>query len=61
MRTTRARFKYALRLTKRSEETARVDALARDLFDKDTDDVWSSVRQLNHSSSLLSNCIESLY
>ena len=58
MRITRAQFEYALRITKRNEESARADALARDLYDKDVDKFWSSVRQLNRSSSLLSNCIE---
>ena len=33
MRTSRAQFKYALRIAKRNEETARADALARDLYD----------------------------
>ena len=55
MRTNRAQFKYALRIAKRNEETARADALARDLYDKDLDEFWSSVRQLNRNSSLLSN------
>ena len=58
MRTSRAQFKYALRIAKRNEETARADALARDLYDKDIDEFWSSVRQLNRNSSLLSNCID---
>ena len=56
--TSRAQFKYALRIAKRNEETARADALARDLYDKDLDEFWSSVRQLNRNSSLLSNCID---
>ena len=47
-----------LYITKRNEESARADALARDLYDKDVNEFWSSVRQLNRSSSLLSNCIE---
>ena len=58
MRTSRAQFKYALRIAKRNEETARADALARDLYDKDLDEFWSSLRQLNRNSSLLSNCID---
>ena len=58
MRTNRAQFKYALRIAKRNEETALADALARDLYDKDLDEFWSSVRQLNRNSSLLSNCID---
>ena len=55
MRTSRAQFKYALRIAKRNEETARADTLARDLYDKDLDECWSSVRQLSGNSSLLSN------
>ena len=58
MRTSRAQFKYALRMTKYNGETARADALARDLYDKDLDEFRSSVRQLNRNSSLLSNCID---
>ena len=58
MRASRAQYKYALRMTKRNEETACADALARDLYDKDLDEFWSSVRQLNRNSSLLSNCID---
>ena len=58
MRISRAQFKYALRIAKRNEETARADALARDLYDKDLGEFWSSVRQLNRNSSLLSNCID---
>ena len=58
MRTTRAQLKYALRITKRNEEIARADALARDLYYKDVDEFWSSVRQLNRRSFLLSNRVE---
>ena len=45
-------------MTKSDKENARVDALARDLYDKDLDEFRSSVRQLNRNSSLLSNCID---
>ena len=34
MRTSRSQFKYALRSTKRAEETAKADALAADLSNK---------------------------
>ena len=50
MITTRAEFKYALRITKRKEEIALADALARDLYDKDVDEFWNSLRQLNSSN-----------
>ena len=39
MRTTCAQFNYALRITKCNKETAHADALARDLYDKDVDEV----------------------
>ena len=55
MRISRAQFKYALRIASRNEETARANALARDLYDKELNKFWSSVRQLNRNSSLLSN------
>ena len=37
MKSARARFKYALRATKRAEETARADALANELCENDND------------------------
>ena len=58
MRTSRAQFKYFLRYAKSIEETARSDSLASDVFDKNIDDFWSSVRRSTHSSTILSNCID---
>ena len=46
MRVSRARFKYALKYTKHIEDSARADALAKDLGDND-DDFWKGVRKLN--------------
>ena len=46
-RVSRARFKYALRYTKHIEDTARADALAKDLCDNDHDDFWKGVMKLN--------------
>ena len=49
MRLTRAQFKYALKYAKQIEETAKADALAKDLgggrqkFDK----FWKSVNKIN--------------
>ena len=37
MKSARARIKYALRATKRAEETAKADALANELCEKDND------------------------
>ena len=45
-------------LQKPNEDVARDDTLALDFHDKDVDEFWSSVKQLNRSRSLLSNCIE---
>ena len=58
MRTSRAQFKYFLRYAKSIEETARADSLASDVFDKNIDDFWSSVRRSTQSSTILSNCID---
>ena len=41
MKTSRAQFKYALRIAKRNEETARADVLARDLQ-------WAQKKSLHH-------------
>ena len=43
MKAARARFKYALRATKLAEETAKADALANELCEKDNDGVWKDV------------------
>ena len=58
MRVSRARFKYALRYTKYIEDTARADALAKDLCDNDHDDFWKGVRKLNQCNNIQANCIE---
>ena len=57
MHVSRARFNYALRYTKLIEDTARADALARDLFDNDNDDFWKGVMKLNQCNSIQANCI----
>ena len=46
MRTSKAHFKYALRFAKNQEETAKADALARDLIDKDVDNFWKTVYKI---------------
>ena len=40
------------------EDTARVDALAKDLCDNDHDDFWKSVKKLNQCNNIQANCIE---
>ena len=49
MRTTRLRFKYALRQCRCNEEQNRADALARSLHFKDTTDFWKGVRGIKDS------------
>ena len=49
MRTTRLRFKYALRQCRCDEEQNRADALARTLHCKDTTDFWKGVRGIKDS------------
>ena len=54
MRTSRVQFKYAVRYAMSIAETA----LASDLFSKNIDDFWSSVRRSTQSSTIISNCID---
>ena len=46
MKTSRARFKYALRFTRNIEDTTRADSLAKDLSDGTIDGFWDNVRKL---------------
>ena len=47
MRSSRAQFKYALKYAKRIEETAKADALAKDLGGQKFDEFWKSVNKIN--------------
>ena len=52
MRTTRLRFKYALRQCHATEDTARADALAKHMSEKDTMSFWRSVKANSKSVPL---------
>ena len=58
MRTSRARFKYALRFTRSIEDTARADSLAKDLSGGTIDDYWSNVRKMNSGNAIQANIID---
>ena len=58
MRTSRARFKYALRFTRNIEDTARADYLAKDLSDGTIDDFWDNVQKVNSGNSFQVNTID---
>ena len=58
MRKTRAHFKYALRFARQQEETAKADALARDLSDKNVDNFWKTVHKMNSNSTVQANVID---
>ena len=60
MRTSKAHFKYALRFAKNQEETAKADALARDLIDKDVNDSWKTVYKMNTRSNIQANVINGM-
>ena len=60
MRKTRAHFKYALRFARQQEETAKADALARDLCDKDVDNFWKTVHEMNSNSTVQANVINGI-
>ena len=57
MRTTRAQFKYALKLVEKQEDTARADSLARDLYDNDVDSFSKAVHKMNSCNSVQANVI----
>ena len=57
MRTSRVRFKYALRFTKTIEDTARTELLAKDLSDGTIDDSWGNVRKMNSRNAIQANSI----
>ena len=52
MRTSRARFKYALRFTRSIEETARAGSLAKDLSGGTIDDFWGNVKKMNSGNTI---------
>jgi len=57
MKTTRLRFKYALRQCQAKEETARADALAKSLVNKDTVSFWKSVKRMNNKTVPQANSV----
>ena len=60
MRSSRAQFKYALKYAKRIEETAKADALAKDLGGQKFDEFWKSVNKINQSSQLHTTTIDGI-
>ena len=58
MRTSRARFKYALRFTRSIEDSARADSLAKDLADGTIDDFWGNVRKMNSGNAIQADTID---
>ena len=60
MRSSRAQFKYALKYAKRIEETAKADALAKDLGGHKFDEFWKSVNKINQSSQLYTTTIDGI-
>ena len=60
MRSSKSRFKYALRSVRKSEEMIRADAMASDLLNNDQDSFWKEVKKLNSCKSILTNIIDSI-
>ena len=60
MKSARARFKYALRATKRAEETARTDALPNELCQNDNDGFWKDVSTINQTSNVIARSIDGI-
>ena len=60
MKSARARFKYALRATKRAEEIARADALANELCENDNGGFWKGVSKINQTSNVIASSIDGI-
>ena len=60
MRSSKSRFKYALRSVRKSEEMIRADAMASDLLNNDQDLFWKEVKKLNSCKSILTNIIDGI-
>ena len=55
MRSSKSRFKYALRSVRKSEEMIRADEMASVLLNNDQDSFWKEVKKLNSCKSILTN------
>ena len=60
MRSSKSRFKYALRSVRKSEEMIRADAMTSDLLNNDQDSFWKEVKKLNSCKSILTNIIDGI-
>ena len=58
MRSSRARFKYALRQCRYNERQIASEKLANHMKDHELNDIWKDVRKHSKSKSALSNCID---
>ena len=58
MRSSRARFKYALRQCRYNEQHIASEKLANHMKDHELNDFWKDVRKHSKSKSALSNCID---
>ena len=58
MKSSKSRFKYALRVVKESEEAIRADAMASNLLNNDYDSFWTDLKKLNSSNAIISNLID---
>ena len=60
MRSSKSKFKYALRSVRKSEEMIRADAMSSDLLNNDQDSFWKEVKKLNSCKSILTNVIDGI-
>ena len=60
MRSSRAHFNYALKFAKRIEDTAKADALAKDLGGQKHDNFWKSVSKINQNGQLHATTIDGI-
>jgi hypothetical protein len=57
MRFARAKFKYAFRHCKYMEDTAKADAMAKQLSDNNMNDFWKNVKQMSKNNSVMANVV----
>ena len=60
MKSSRARFKYAISFIKNHENQLRKDSLAKKLSQSKPEDFWKDIRQINNCNKPLPNSVEGI-
>ena len=60
MKSSRARFRYAIRFIKNHENQLRMDSLAKELSQSKPEDFWKEIRHINNCNIPLPNSVEGI-